>query len=168
MTVTYRLECSMTAPVPLAEAFRFFEDARNLERITPKWLNFRILNPDSIRMRAGAEIDYVIRWMGVPMKWRTCIKEYDPPRKFVDEQAKGPYTLWHHEHFFEETADGVVIRDKVDYQLPLGVLGQIAHAVMVKAQLLEIFRYRQKTIAQILARPGITFDDPVVRTLHGR
>ena len=102
----------MTTAVPLARVFQIFEDARNLERITPPWLNFQILNPDAIRMRAGEEINYVIRWMGVPMKWKTIIRAYDPPRMFVDEQAKGPYRLWHHEHTFEETAAGVVIRDR--------------------------------------------------------
>lgn len=152
----------MTAPAPLREVFGFFEDPRNLGRITPPWLNFRILDPDRVRMRRGAEIDYVIRWQGVPMKWKTMIAAYDPPRGFVDEQARGPYSLWHHEHTFEETPDGVLIRDQVDYRLPLGPLGEIAHAVMVKNQLLEIFRFRQKAIAEILAVPGITFDEPTV------
>jgi ligand-binding SRPBCC domain-containing protein len=145
----------MTAPVPLEEVFRFFEDPRNLGRITPPWLNFRIVDPGSVQMRAGAEIDYVIRWQGLSMKWKTVIREYNPPLKFTDEQARGPYALWHHEHTFEETAAGVVIRDRVDYRLPLGVLGQIAHAVMVKGQLLEIFRFRQRAIAEILDVPGI-------------
>src|SRR5438270_507189 len=112
----------MTAPVPLAQVFRFFEDARNLEKITPPWLNFRIVNPDHIQMRKGAEIDYVIRWMGLPIRWKTVIQEYDPPRKFVDEQSRGPYSLWRHTHIFEETKAGVVIRDRVDYRLPFGIL----------------------------------------------
>jgi ligand-binding SRPBCC domain-containing protein len=155
----------MTAPVPLVRVFQFFEDARNLEKITPPWLNFRIVDPGGAVMRAGAEIHYIIRWLGAPFRWKTIIKEYDPPHQFVDEQASGPYALWHHEHTFEETPAGVVIRDRVDYRLPLGILGRIAHAVMVKRQLLEIFRYRQKTIAQILGAPGITFDSPAVRAL---
>ena len=104
-------------------------------------------------MRKGAEIDYVIRWQGLPMKWRTLITEYNPPMRFVDEQARGPYALWHHEHTFEETAEGVEIR---------GPLGAIAHAVMVKRQLLEIFRFRQGAIAKILDVPRIRFDDPRV------
>jgi len=166
--MTYRLQCSMTAPLLLAEVFRFFEDARNLGRITPPWLNFQILDPEGIEMRPGAEIDYLIRWQGLPMKWRTIITQYDPPHSFVDEQLRGPYSLWHHEHTFEETAGGVVIRDQVDYRLPLGPLGRIAHAVMVKNQLLEIFRFRQGAIAQILVQitgvPGITFDDPRIST----
>ena len=156
----------MTAPVPLDTVFRFFEDPRSLEKITPPWLNFRILNPDAVRMRAGEEIHYIISWMGIPLKWKTRIAEYTPPRKFVDEQEKGPYTLWHHEHFFEQTEAGVVIRDCVDYILPLGPLGRLAHFFMVKAQLLEIFRYRQKTIAAILNTPGITYDSPVVRVIE--
>ena len=156
----------MTTAVPLARVFQIFEDARNLERITPPWLNFQILNPDAIRMRAGEEINYVIRWMGVPMKWKTIIRAYDPPRMFVDEQAKGPYRLWHHEHTFEETAAGVVIRERVDYRLPFGLLGQAAHALLVKGQLLEIFRYRQAGVAKMLAQPVVASEDPVIRLVQ--
>jgi ligand-binding SRPBCC domain-containing protein len=159
----------MVAPVPLATVYRFFEDPRNLEQITPKWLNFRILDPDRLVMRAGAEIDYIIRWMGVPLKWKTNITEYQPPLRFVDEQARGPYSLWHHEHTFEETPEGVVIRDQVDYRLPLGVLGRMAHAALVKRQLLEIFRFRQSTIERILgqnASGGFTVESPSIYLLN--
>ncbi|MDE3195557.1 MAG: SRPBCC family protein [Acidobacteriota bacterium] len=151
--MTYRLECSLTLKLPLSEVFSFFEDPRNLGRITPPWLNFRILNPESLVMKAGAEIDYVIGWLGLPMKWKTVITGYDPPHRFIDEQARGPYALWRHEHTFEETPEGVVIRDRVDYRLPLGILGRIAHALLVRRQLEAIFRYRRKTIAAILAAP---------------
>jgi ligand-binding SRPBCC domain-containing protein len=147
--MTHRLECTMTVAAPLADVFRFFEDPRNLERITPPWLNFKILHPDSLVMRKGELIDYVIRWMGIPLNWRTRIADYTPPLMFIDEQIHGPYVLWHHTHTFEETADGVLIKDQVDYRLPLGPLGDMAHAVMVKAQLLGIFRYRQTAIAKI-------------------
>ncbi len=143
----------MTAPVPLAQVFPLFEDPRNLARITPPWLNFRILNPASVHMRKGAEIDYVIHWQGLPMKWKTLITEYDPPHRFVDDQTRGPYSLWHHEHTFEEKPEGVVIRDQVTYRLPFGLLGQMAHAAIVERQLLEIFRFRQSAIAKILNAP---------------
>jgi hypothetical protein len=106
-------------------------------------------------MQAGAEIDYVIRWQGLPMKWKTVIAEYDPPHRFVDEQARGPYALWHHEHTFVETPEGVVIGDCVDCALPLGFLGRVAHALIVKRQLMAIFKYRQTAISQILGVPGV-------------
>ena len=153
MGVTCRLQCSMTIPVPRREVFSFFEDPRNLGRITPPWLNFRIVNPEGVEMREGAEIDYVIRWQGLPMKWKTRIIRYDPPRGFVDEQVRGPYRLWHHEHTFEETPQGVAIRDCVNYRLPFGFLGRIAHGVVVRKQLEAIFAFRQKAIAEIFGPP---------------
>jgi len=159
--MTYRLECRLTASIPIADAFEVFKDPHNLERITPPWLNFRIVTPH-VTIRQGAEIAYVIRWLGIPMKWKTVITRFDPPHAFIDEQARGPYTLWRHQHFFEETPAGTVISDQVDYRLPLGILGRIAHAAMVKHQLLAIFRYRQKAIAGLLNVPGISFDNPQV------
>ena len=90
---TYRLECSMSVPVSLREAFAFFENPDNLARITPAWLNFRITSPQPLQMRKGAEIDYQIRWLGVAFNWKTIITEYEPPFFFVDEQAAGPYRL---------------------------------------------------------------------------
>lgn len=154
----------MKAPAPLGEVFPIFENPYNLAKITPSWLNFRILTPN-LRMRAGLEIDYIIKWLGLPMKWRTLITRYDPPGIFVDEQAKGPYALWRHFHTFEETPDGVIISDRVQYRMPLGILGRIANAVLVRHQLLGIFRYRQKAIAEMLNRPGITFNDPEIRVV---
>src|ERR1019366_598930 len=88
---TYRLECSVSVPVSLQEAFAFFENPHNLARITPPSLNFRIASPERIQMRKGAEIDYQIRWLGLPLKWKTAIAEYEPPFFFVDEQVAGPY-----------------------------------------------------------------------------
>lgn len=144
--MTHTLQRSTTLQLPLARVFAFFEDPKNLAKITPPWLNFRIVDPERITMRKGAEIDYLIRWMGLRMKWKTLITEYDPPHRFVDEQTKGPYSYWHHEHTFEDTAGGVLIRDRVDYRLPFWVLGDIAHALVVRRQLEQIFDYREEVI----------------------
>ncbi len=138
----------------IEQTFRVFEDPYNLAKITPSWLNFQVTSKDRVQMRPGAEIDYVIRWLGLPMRWKTIIQAYDPPRLFVDEQAKGPYTLWQHHHTFRETPQGTLIGDEVHYQLPLGFLGRIAHALMVKWQLLAIFRYRQRTLPKLLDAPA--------------
>jgi ligand-binding SRPBCC domain-containing protein len=147
---TYRLECSMSVPVSLQEAFAFFEDPRNLARITPPWLNFRITSPEPIVMRKGAEIKYQIRWLGLPFNWKTVITQYEPPFFFVDEQAAGPYAYWRHRHDFKPTEYGALVSDRVDYALPLGLLGRLAHGLGVRAQLQGIFDYRQNALAGIL------------------
>jgi len=147
---TYRLESSISLPVSLREAFAFFEDPHNLARITPPWLNFRITSPERIQMRKGAGIDYQIRWLGLPLNWKTVITEYEPPFFFVDEQAAGPYAYWRHRHDFKPTEYGALVSDRVDYALPLGPLGRLAHRLAVRAQLQEIFDYRQNALAGIL------------------
>ena len=157
----YTLRCEMHAAVPIEEAFRVFEDPLNLAKVTPSWLNFRVTS-DSVKLRPGAEITYRIAWMGIPMSWKTLIAEYDPPRRFIDEQAKGPYTLWRHRHDFRAEDGGTVISDHVDYILPLGPLGKLAHALMVKRQLRQIFRFRQQAIAGLLGGAKTTFTEPVI------
>jgi ligand-binding SRPBCC domain-containing protein len=102
-------------------------------------------------MRKGLEIDYRFRWLGLPMKWKTLISEYQPPHLFVDEALKSPYAVWRHRHSFEQTAEGTLVKDHVEYALPLGPLGTIAHALTVRRQVEEIFRYRQQKIRQIVA-----------------
>jgi len=157
--MTYSLICEMRAAVPIEEAFRIFEDPFNLARITPGWLNFQVTSPN-IRMHKGLEITYRIAWLGLPIFWKTVITEYDRPHCFVDKQAKGPYALWRHRHDFREVPGGTVIADRVDYVLPLGPLGRLAHCMVVKRQLREIFRYRQRAIAKLLGESETSFTEP--------
>lgn len=158
----YTLHCEMLVKRPLKDTFAFFENPANLGRITPPWLNFKIATPD-VQMHAGAKLDYVIRWLGISMKWRSLISSYDPPFSFADEQLIGPYKTWHHQHTFSEVAAGVVVADHLEYSLPLGPLGVVAHAVMVRRQLQSVFRFRQNELAKVfpghteeLIRPEIT------------
>ena len=155
----------MTAPLPLDDVFRFFENPRNLARITPPQLSFRVTTAGDIEMRRGLEIDYTIRWLGLPLPWRTRITEYQPPRCFVDEQLRGPYKLWRHRHDFQEMNGVSVIADRVEYELPMGFLGRIAHGVIVGRQLKGIFAYRQRAIAAILGIPGVRFTLPEIAAL---
>src|SRR5271165_1139918 len=97
----FELKCEMEAPLPLEVVFKFFENPRNLARITPRNLNFKVTT-NEIEMRTGALIDYEIHWLGLPMKWRTLISDYQPPHGFQDEQLRGPYKLWRHSHGFKE------------------------------------------------------------------
>ena len=151
----WRLECEMTAPVAIERAFALFEDPYNLGKVTPPWLNFRIVTRQRISMARGAEIDYTIRWLGLPVKWRTLITDYEPPKLFVDQQIRGPYRLWRHRHEFREAPGGTVISDLVDYRLPFGFLGDLAHVLVVRRQLIDIFRFRQRAIADLLLPGGV-------------
>jgi hypothetical protein len=149
MPKTYRLERSQFVPRPRSEVFPFFADAGNLEAITPPFVGFRILTPQPIEMRPGAIIDYRIRLFGVPVRWRTEIESFDPPHGFVDVQRRGPYRLWRHTHRFVEQPGGTLLLDEIDYQLPAGPLGPLAHALFVRRSLDQIFTFRQTVIERI-------------------
>src|SRR5262249_1609165 len=137
-------------PRPLDEVFPFFADARNLERITPAFLDFHFLTPLPIVMQSGTLIDYQIRLFGLPFKWQTRIEEFEPPHRFVDIQTRGPYRLWRHTHEFREIAEGTLVVDRVRYELPLGLLGTLAHALFVGRTLQKIFDFRQQTLGRML------------------
>lgn len=120
-------------------------------------------------MRRGLHIDYTIRWNGLPMGWTSIISGYDPPDSFVDEQVRGPYRYWHHYHGFAPRGEGTLISDRVRYSLPLGPLGRLAHALMVRRQLLGIFTYRQTAVAELLGVQCRNVQEPrIVRLGHGR
>ncbi len=148
---TYVLEREITIPYALADAFAFFEDPRNLERITPPWMKFRILTAGPIEMRAGACIEYTIRVGLLPLRWKTRITKYEPPFYFVDVQEKGPYRLWRHTHTFRPSTAGTVMTDRVEYALPFGWLGRIVHWVTVRRQVEAIFAYRNSVVVERVA-----------------
>lgn len=135
-------------PRPRAEVFPFFADARNLEAITPDWLRFRVVTPGRIELRPGALIDYVLRIHGLPVKWRTEICVWEPPHRFVDQQLRGPYRQWWHEHTFEEQNGGTLCRDLVRYGVPGGAL---VERLFVRRDVERIFAFRRQKLAEIFA-----------------
>jgi ligand-binding SRPBCC domain-containing protein len=146
----YTLRREQTLGLPVNEVFAFFAEPANLEAITPDWLRFRILTPGPIHTGTGTLIRYALRWRGMPLSWTTRVTSWDPPHGFVDAQIEGPYSLWEHTHTFQPVADGTLVRDLVRYALPLGILGWLAHAGWVKADLRAIFDHRARKVSELL------------------
>lgn len=136
-------------PRPRADVFPFFADAANLNALTPPWLSFTIDTP-GVLMRVGAVIDYRLRIRGVPIRWRTLITAWEPPCRFVDEQVRGPYVQWIHEHTFADEVrggvPGTLCRDTVRYK-HMG--GPIVQAFMVGPDLQRVFAYRTQRLQEI-------------------
>ena len=141
---------SLWLPYPLEEVFAFFADARNLERITPPFVSFKVLTKGEIKMQAGTLIDYRILIRGIPVKWRTEIREWEPPHRFVDVQLNGPYKLWHHTHTFEERDGGTLCLDDVRYW-PSG--GALTNWLFVRRDVEKIFAYRTEKLKEIFKGP---------------
>jgi ligand-binding SRPBCC domain-containing protein len=151
VTGVYTLHRELWIPQPLPKVFDFFSRAENLERITPPWMRFRILTPPPIQMKQGATIAYALRVRGIPLRWLTEIERWNPPFEFIDVQAKGPYKIWRHTHRFSEVAGGTSIEDTVQYSLPFGLLGRLAHRLQVARDLSQIFDYRSQRVQALLS-----------------
>jgi len=136
-------ETEIWLPCPREEIFSFFADAANLDAITPPWLNFHTVTPGPIVMGAGTVIDHQLRIRGVPIRWRSKITIWEPPARFVDEQVRGPYRLWRHEHLFVERDGGTVVHDHVRYSVPFDFL---VHELLVRGDIEKIFAYRTECL----------------------
>ena len=138
-------ETELWLPRPREEVFAFFADAANLDAITPPWLRFRTVTPAPIEMRAGTLIDHKLRIRGVPIRWRSRIAVWEPPARFVDEQVRGPYRLWRHEHIFEQRDGGTVVRDHVQYAVRFDFL---VHELLVRREIEKIFAHRTECLRE--------------------
>jgi ligand-binding SRPBCC domain-containing protein len=142
---TFTIQSEFWVPRSITTVFDFFADARNLEQITPPWLNFRILAPNTVQMRVGARIAYRLRIRGLPMTWESEISAWEPPNRFVDEQRRGPYRKWIHEHRFVSHNGGTTIVDNVHYSVPGGAL---VNRLLVAPDLRKIFEYRKRVLLE--------------------
>lgn len=138
---------------PVEEVFPFFSAASNLETITPPFLNFRIVGVSTPEIQEGTLIEYKLRIHGIPVTWQTRIEEWRPNQRFVDVQLRGPYKKWHHTHEFESIRGGTLMRDRVRYELPGGVIGRLVGGAFVEKDVRSIFRYRQEKISELF-EPG--------------
>jgi uncharacterized protein len=136
-------------PKKVNEIFPFFSECENLERITPNFLQFKVVAKSTRTIQEGTVFDYRIKIHGVPVTWKSLIKDWQPNKQFVDAQVEGPYSYWHHTHSFEELAGGTLLRDRVVYRLPMGWLGNLVMSQKVTRDLDDIFAYRRKIIREI-------------------
>lgn len=129
----------------------FMSSPKNLASITPEYMQFKVLSDlGDGKMYQGQIIEYYVKpLLGIKLHWVTEITHVQDLQFFVDEQRFGPYQFWHHKHFFKQVNGGVEMRDLVNYQLPFGILGKLAHELFVKKQLQQVFDYRFKVIDQL-------------------
>jgi ligand-binding SRPBCC domain-containing protein len=142
----FELQTAQLLPRPPAEVFPFFGSAENLEVLTPPGLGFQILTPLPLALGAGTLLDYRIRLHGIPIRWRTRITAWEPPHRFVDEQLRGPYRLWVHEHTFAAVPGGTRAADRVRYAVPGG---RLVNRLLVERDLRQIFAYRNLKIREV-------------------
>ncbi|RVT72260.1 hypothetical protein EOD40_15785 [Flavobacterium sufflavum] len=146
----YKKETVQHVNASIEECWEFFSSPRNLQKITPQTMGFQITDFDGKNMYAGQIIQYKVSpFLGIKLPWVTEITMVKEQSYFVDIQLFGPYALWHHKHFFEPTENGVKMTDLVHYALPLGFIGRIVNALIVKNKLKGIFEYRVKKVNEI-------------------
>jgi len=155
VTDTYHLDTWLWLPAPRSDVFAFFSDAHNLERITPPFLDVRVLTAAPIAVSRGTRIDYRLRLHGVPLRWTSEITQWEPPERFVDAQHRGPYAEWIHTHMFEERDGGTMVRDHVRYRLrgPL-VVARLVNRLLVAPDTTAIFEFRQRALSDRFAAGG--------------
>src|SRR5690606_13066687 len=126
------------------KVFPFFSNEKNLEKITPPSLSFKVLEKNTKIVEEGTKITYQLKLHGIPFKWKSIISSCEPRKKFVDEQESGPYRYWHHTHGFQSVAGGTLLTDQVIYRPPLGALGSWLSGSLIKRKIQKIFSYREK------------------------
>ena len=136
-------------PHPPQDIFDFFQDEKNLEKLTPNFLGFKVLGKSTDQIKTGTFIDYKLSVHGIPLKWKTEILEFTVNERFIDNQVKGPYNKWFHIHEFIPLGNGTLMIDNVTYKEPFGCLGKIVSGPFVKKDVKTIFNYRRKVIDKI-------------------
>ena len=149
----YTLHKKQNLPISVDKAWEFLSSPKNLKTITPDYMGFNILSGADRPMFPGQIIQYIVTpVLGIKTKWVTEITHVRDKEYFVDEQRFGPYSLWHHKHFIKEIDGGVEMEDIIDYKVPMGILGQMVHPILVKPKLEEIFNYRTKKLEELFGK----------------
>ena len=145
----WSLICEQRVSCPIANTFSFFSTARNLERLTPPFLKFRIHYISSEPLVAGAIIDYSLRLHHLPIRWQSQIEQWEPPYHFVDNQIRGPFKLWRHTHTFRADGNDTIITDTVQFNLYCRSLKHTPILTWIHNDLRTIFEFRQREITKV-------------------
>jgi ligand-binding SRPBCC domain-containing protein len=146
----YCIKTQQKLPISLEQAWDFFSSPQNLSKITPKEMGFEVTNSPAHKMFEGQIITYKVSpLLGIKLNWMTEITTVKEGEYFIDEQRFGPYALWHHRHSIQAIEGGVQMNDEINYKLPLGILGDLAHRIFVKNKLKKIFSYREKVLVEM-------------------
>ena len=156
----YKIFHTQKLPVTLEQAWSYFTNPDNLEVLTPKDMGLvnRKDTPNSLvysdnSLYQGKLIEHSVKVLPFyRMNWVSEITAIEPKKYFVDQQRSGPYQFWHHTHIFREIDRGVEVVDFIRYALPLGVLGKLAHPLLVKPKLDQVFTFRQHKLEQIFGK----------------
>ncbi len=153
----YQLKRTQLIRTDFQTSWDYFSAPGNLHVITPDYIDFRVHTAVPEKLYEGLIIRYTIRpILGIPLTWISEIKTWREDRYFVDEQRRGPYKLWHHEHHFREVEGGVEMTDVITYRMPFGVFGRLVHWLFIRRQLERIFDYRCQKADELFPAPGST------------
>jgi len=153
----HSLKSVQKIPVSIEKAWSFYADPANLQSITPDNMGFHILSQHHGQgIYAGQIFEYTVKPIaGIPLNWVTEITHVHEPFYFVDEQRKGPYRFWQHQHHFKSIEGGVEMTDIVHYRNPMGFLGKWANSLFIRKKLKQIFEHRYKKVEELFgAWPG--------------
>ena len=149
----YQIKTQQKLPISIEKAWGFFSNPKNLKKITPEEMSFEIISGAEKSIYPGQIIQYnVSPIFGIKLRWVTEITHVIDNKYFVDEQRFGPYSLWHHKHFFKKIKGGILMEDVVDYKIPLGWMGQLAHFIFVKNRLKKIFKFRENKLVKLFGK----------------
>jgi len=166
-------------PYPLETVFCFFADPANLPRLIPAWQNARVENAtyifppappyefagcEAIIAGSGTTLRLTVRpfpLSPVRLRWDAMIEDFQWLEGFCDVQMRGPFRRWRHCHTVVAATSpvtgepGTLLRDSVEYELPLGPLGKVANLVFVRRQIGRIFRFRHRRTLELLGSAQI-------------
>lgn len=150
----YTLTRKQFIPISLQEAWNFFSSPKNLAKITPSKMNFRILDVSGgDNVHEGQVIKYNVRVLPFySVYWETLILDVKEPFSFTDDQRVGPFALWRHKHTFEEVNGGVEMTDHVSYSIPFGPIGLLANWLFVERDVNAIFNHRYKVLETLFLK----------------